>query len=66
MILMIFVFWVFSIIHPLNQIRAYITQIKQGKDVELYINRDDEIGEVAKELRTLTTELAKQENPKKK
>lgn len=64
LILMIFVFWVFSIIHPLNQIRAYITQIKQGKDVELYINRDDEIGEVAKELRTLTTELAKQEKSK--
>lgn len=64
LILMIFVFWVFSIIHPLNQIKAYITQIKQGKDVELYINRDDEIGEVAKELRTLTTELAKQEKSK--
>lgn len=64
LILMIFVFWVFSIIHPLNQIRNYISQIKQGKDVELYINRDDEIGEVAKELRTLTTELAKQEKSK--
>lgn len=64
LILMIFVFWVFSIIHPLNQIKAYITQIKQGKDVDLYINRDDEIGEVAKELRTLTSELAKQEKAK--
>lgn len=64
LILMVFVFWVFSIIHPLNQIRNYISQIKQGKDVDLYINRDDEIGEVAKELRTLTEELAKQEKSK--
>lgn len=64
LILMIFVFWVFSIIHPLNQIKTYITQIKQGKDVDLYINRQDEIGEVAQELRTLTSELAKQEKAK--
>lgn len=64
LILMIFVFWVFSIIHPLNQIKNYITQIKQGKDVDLYVNRDDEIGEVASELRTLTAELAKQEKSK--
>lgn len=64
LILMIFVFWVFSIIHPLNQIKSYIEQIKAGKDVDLYINREDEIGEVASELRTLTTELAKQEKTK--
>lgn len=64
LILMIFVFWVFSIIHPLNQIKAYITQIKEGKDVDLWINRNDEIGEVANELRTLTSELAKQEKSK--
>lgn len=64
LILMVFVFWVFSIIHPLNQIRTYIEQIKEGKDVDLYINRDDEIGEVAQELRTMTTELAKQEKSK--
>lgn len=64
LILMIFVIWVFSIIHPLNQIKTYITQIKQGKDVDLYINRQDEIGEVAQELRTLTSELAKQEKAK--
>ncbi|MCF0258868.1 MAG: HAMP domain-containing histidine kinase [Erysipelotrichaceae bacterium] len=64
LILMIFVFWVFSIIHPLNQIKSYIAQIKQGKEVDLYINRDDEIGDVGKELRTLTAELAKQEKSK--
>lgn len=64
LILMIFVFWVFSIIHPLNQIKNYIAQIKQGKEVDLYVNRDDEIGAVANELRTLTAELAKQEKSK--
>ncbi|MEY8309159.1 HAMP domain-containing sensor histidine kinase [Erysipelotrichaceae bacterium 51-3] len=64
LLLMILLLWVFSIIRPLNQIKAYITQIKEGKDVDLYINREDEIGEVAQELRTLTTELAKQEKAK--
>ncbi len=64
LLLMILLFWVFSIIHPLNQIKSYIAQIKEGKDVDLYINREDEIGEVAQELRTLTAELAKQEKAK--
>lgn len=64
LLLMILLLWVFSIIRPLNQIKAYIAQIKEGKDVDLYINREDEIGEVAQELRTLTAELAKQEKSK--
>lgn len=64
LVLLIFLLWVFSIIHPLNQIKSYIAQVKQGKDVELYIDRDDEIGEVAKELRTLKEELEKQERSK--
>lgn len=64
LMLMVLLFWVFSIIHPLNQIKSYITQIKEGKDVDLYINRDDEIGDVAKELRALTEELAKQQKSK--
>lgn len=64
LLLLIFLLWVFSIIRPLNQIKAYISQIKEGKDVDLYINREDEIGEVAQELRTLTAELAKQEKAK--
>lgn len=64
LLLMVLLFWVFSIIHPLNQIKSYITQIKEGKDVDLYINREDEIGDVAKELRALTSELAKQQKSK--
>lgn len=60
----IFIAWVFSIIHPLNQIKTYISYIKKGKDVELAIAREDEIGEVARELVMLTSELARQEKAK--
>ena len=56
--------WVFSIIHPLNQIKSYIEQIKQGKQVELYLNREDEIGEVANALVTMKDELTRQEKAK--
>ncbi|WP_289197274.1 HAMP domain-containing sensor histidine kinase [uncultured Dubosiella sp.] len=64
LILMILMLWAFSIIHPLNQIRLYISQIKQGKDVELNINREDEIGDVAHELISMKEELTKQEKSK--
>ena len=56
--------WVFSIIRPLNQIRSYISQIKQGKDVDLYINRGDEIGDLADELVTMKDELSRQDKAK--
>ena len=56
--------WVFSIIHPLNQIKNYIAQVKQGKEVELHLNRNDEIGEVAMELVNMKDELQKQEKVK--
>lgn len=62
--IIIIMIWVFSIIHPLNQIKSYIAQIKQGKDVELYLNREDEIGEVAKELVNMKEEINKQEKAK--
>ncbi|EOS62152.1 hypothetical protein C815_00043 [Firmicutes bacterium M10-2] len=64
LILMILMLWAFSIIHPLNQIRLYISQLKQGKDVELNINREDEIGDVAHELISMKEELTKQEKSK--
>lgn len=64
LILMILMLWAFSIIHPLNQIRLYISQIKQGKEVELNINREDEIGDVAHELISMKEELTKQEKSK--
>ena len=46
-VFLIILMWVFSIIHPLNLIRNHIEQIKDGKEVELHLNRDDEIGEMA-------------------
>jgi two-component system sensor histidine kinase CssS len=64
LILMVLMVWVFSIIHPLNQIRNYIDQIKQGKDVELNLHREDEIGELARELTAMKDELTKQEKAK--
>ena len=63
-ILLILLLWVYSIIHPLNQIKDYIEQVKMGKEVELHINREDEIGEVAQELVTMKEELQKQEKAK--
>lgn len=62
--LMIMMFWVYSIIHPLNQIKYYIEQIKMGKDVDLHVNRQDEIGEVAEALVNMKDELTKQEKVK--
>lgn len=64
LILLIMIVWVFSIIHPLNQIKNYIEQIKQGKQVELYLNREDEIGEVANALVNMREELLRQEKTK--
>ena len=63
-ILLILMLWVYSIIHPLNQMKHYIEQVKMGKEVQLQINREDEIGEVAKELVTLKDDLQKQEKAK--
>lgn len=64
LMLMATLIWVFSIIRPLNQIRSYISQIKQGKDVDLYINRGDEIGDLADELVTMKDELSRQDKAK--
>lgn len=63
-ILLIMIIWVFSIIRPLREIKSYIEQVKQGKEVELYLNRGDEIGEVAAELVNMKEELEKQQKAK--
>ncbi len=60
----ILIIWVYSIIHPLNQIKSYLEQVKLGRDVELHINRQDEIGEVAEAIVEMKDELKKQENAK--
>lgn len=56
--------WVASLIHPLNQIRAYIYKIKNDEPAELTINRRDEIGEVADALRVMDQQLQKQNREK--
>lgn len=63
-VFLIILVWVFSIIHPLNLIRNYIEQIKDGKDVELHLNRDDEIGEMATAIVKMNDELKKQDKAK--
>ncbi len=60
----VLIIWVYSIIHPLNQIKNYLEEVKQGKDVGLYMNREDEIGEVAQAIVEMRDELKKQENAK--
>lgn len=61
---MILIIWVFSIIGPLNQIKNYIEMINDGKEVELSLNRGDEIGEVADSIVNMKDELTKQEKAK--
>ena len=43
--------WIASLIYPLNQIRSYITKIKNDEPAVLTVSRRDEIGEVADALR---------------
>ena len=63
-VFLIILMWVFSIIHPLNLIRNYIEQIKDGKEVELHLNRNDEIGEMATAIVKMNDELKKQDKAK--
>ena len=48
----------------MNLIRNYIEQIKDGKEVELHLNRDDEIGEMATAIVKMNDELKKQDKAK--
>lgn len=56
--------WVSSIIHPLNVIRNYISKLRAGKSPQLIINRDDEIGQLAKVLVEMNEEIRLQEKVK--
>ena len=56
--------WVTTIIVPLNQIRSYITKIKNDEPAELNITRRDEIGAVAEALLEMDQELQKQNREK--
>jgi len=60
MLFIMLMLWISSLIHPLNQIRAYVMKIKNGEDAQLKINRKDEIGEVADVLVAMQKELSHQ------
>jgi two-component system, OmpR family, sensor histidine kinase CssS len=49
--------WVATIIRPLNQIRSYVEKRRMGQDVVLNIDRDDEIGDLAKALVAMNVEI---------
>lgn len=57
-------FWVSTIIRPLNQIKEYITKSRDNEEAILKIDRGDEIGEVANELVQMREELKRQERQK--
>lgn len=63
-IFLVLILWVGTIIHPLNQIRYYIERLRRNEDVQLNIDREDEIGELANVLVEMNHELRRQENIK--
>lgn len=60
----ILLIWVFTLIVPLSQIKAYITKLKKDEQAELYVKRRDAIGEVADALREMDAELKRQNKEK--
>jgi two-component system, OmpR family, sensor histidine kinase CssS len=56
--------WVAYLIHPLNQIRAYIEKIRRGEEADLKVDRKDEIGEVASALVAMQIEIKRSEQLK--
>ncbi len=60
----ILMIWVASLIHPLNQIRNFIEQMKDGDEPVMKVHRKDEIGELAEALVNMRKELKKQEKTK--
>lgn len=56
--------WVFSLIRPLKKIKVYIDDIKNHKDSDLNIDREDEIGIVSEALVEMKKELNQQEKIK--
>ena len=60
----IMILWVLTLINPLKTIKNYIDNIKERKKCELYIDRNDEIGFVAKALVDMKENLDIQESNK--
>lgn len=60
----VMIVWVFTLINPLKKIKNYIDMIKDRKDIELNLDREDEIGIVSKALVDMKEDLDKQEKIK--
>ncbi|MPM39196.1 hypothetical protein SDC9_85829 [bioreactor metagenome] len=56
--------WVIYLIHSLNQIRQYINKLRKNEEVEINVDRKDEIGELASALVAMSNELKRQEQIK--
>ncbi len=63
-VFLLLLYWVSSIIHPLNQIKEYIEKRKDHQEAELNIDRQDEIGELAQVLIEMQDELTLQQAQK--
>ncbi|NLW28307.1 MAG: HAMP domain-containing histidine kinase [Erysipelothrix sp.] len=65
---LIFLVWISSIIQPLNQIVKYLTNIrnqeKGNRNLELDIDRLDEIGDVSRSIVEMEKEISRQEKVK--
>lgn len=64
LVFLLLLFWVGTIIHPLNQIKEYIEKRRAGEDAELKMDREDEIGELAQVLIGMQHELKHQQEQK--
>lgn len=62
----ILMIWMAALIHPLNQIRNYIDKVKNGEDAQLKINRQDEIGALARAWSICGRNCSDRKRPKKK
>lgn len=60
----ILIIWVLTIISPLNKIKNYIDAIKENKEYELNIHREDELGVVSQALIDMKSELDLQDKIK--
>ncbi len=60
----VMIVWVMTLINPLKKIKNYIDQVKDGKNPELSITSEDEIGVVSKALVEMKEELDQQAKTK--
>ncbi len=56
--------WVGYLIHSLKQIEIYINRYRKGEDVELKMERNDEVGELARAIVEMNQEIRRQEQLK--